>query len=89
MWLAANLRANVNFNTIRSTFGINMMLMSVWCRRDVKLVCTPHKRVSIALSQQLKSVINAGIGIDYTLNDKISFAGSFITDFSAIGKIAV
>jgi hypothetical protein len=35
------------------------------------------------ISQQLKSVINAGIGIDYKLNDKFSIAGSFITDFSA------
>ena len=35
------------------------------------------------ISQQLKSVINAGIGVDYKLNDKFSIAGSFITDFSA------
>ena len=35
------------------------------------------------VSQQLKSIINAGIGIDYKLNNKLSFAGSFITDFSA------
>ncbi|HEX9251154.1 MAG TPA: hypothetical protein VF870_02880 [Ignavibacteriaceae bacterium] len=35
------------------------------------------------ISQQFKSIINAGIGIDYKLNDKFSLAGSFITDFSA------
>ncbi len=35
------------------------------------------------INQQLKSVINAGIGVDYKLNDKVSFAGGFITDFSA------
>jgi hypothetical protein len=35
------------------------------------------------ITQQLKSVINAGIGADYKLNDKVSFAGGFITDFSA------
>lgn len=35
------------------------------------------------ISQQLKSIINAGIGFDYKLNDKFSIAGSFITDFSA------
>jgi hypothetical protein len=35
------------------------------------------------ITQQLKSIINAGIGADYILNDKVSFAGSFITDFSA------
>jgi hypothetical protein len=35
------------------------------------------------ISQQLKSIINAGIGVDYKLNDKFSIAGSFITDFSA------
>lgn len=33
--------------------------------------------------QQLSSIVNAGIGIDYKLNDKVSFAGGFITDFSA------
>ena len=35
------------------------------------------------ISQQLKSIINAGIGFDYKLNNKFSIAGSFITDFSA------
>lgn len=35
------------------------------------------------ITQQLKSVINAGIGVDYKLNDKVSVAGSFNTDFSA------
>ncbi len=35
------------------------------------------------ISQQLKSIINAGIGIDYKINDRFSIAGSFITDFSA------
>ena len=35
------------------------------------------------ITQQLKSVLNAGIGVDYKLNEKWSFAGSFITDFSA------
>jgi long-subunit fatty acid transport protein len=35
------------------------------------------------ITQQFKSIINAGIGLDYKLNDKVSLAGSFITDFSA------
>ena len=35
------------------------------------------------ITQQFKSVINAGLGLDYKLNDKVSLAGSFITDFSA------
>jgi len=35
------------------------------------------------ISQQFKSVINAGIGLDYKINDKFSVAASFITDFSA------
>jgi len=35
------------------------------------------------ITQQLRSIINAGIGVDYKLNDNLSFAGSFITDFSA------
>lgn len=35
------------------------------------------------ITQQLNSIINFGIGADYKLNDKVSFAGSFITDFSA------
>ncbi len=35
------------------------------------------------ISQQFRSIINAGIGIDYKLNDKFSLAGSIITDFSA------
>ncbi len=35
------------------------------------------------INQQLKSIINAGIGIDYKLNDRFSLAASFITDYSA------
>jgi len=35
------------------------------------------------ITQQLKSIINFGIGADYKLSDKFSLAGSFITDFSA------
>ncbi|HSR18549.1 MAG TPA: hypothetical protein VLM39_10715 [Ignavibacteriaceae bacterium] len=33
--------------------------------------------------QQLSGIVNAGLGIDYKLNDEVSFAGGFITDFSA------
>jgi hypothetical protein len=33
--------------------------------------------------QQLSGIVNAGIGVEYKLNDKVSFAGGFITDFSA------
>ena len=35
------------------------------------------------LNQQLKSVFNAGVGLDYILNERVTLAGSFITDFSA------
>ncbi|MBP9883026.1 MAG: hypothetical protein KBF32_06475, partial [Chitinophagales bacterium] len=34
-------------------------------------------------NQQLKSVFNAGVGLDYILNERVTLAGSFITDFSA------
>ncbi len=35
------------------------------------------------INQQFESIINAGIGMEYKLNDKWSIAGSFITDFSS------
>ncbi len=35
------------------------------------------------ITQQLKSTINLGLGIDYIFNDKLNFAGSIATDFSA------
>jgi hypothetical protein len=35
------------------------------------------------INQEFINVLNAGIGIDYKLNDKVSLSASFITDFSA------
>ena len=35
------------------------------------------------INQQFKSILNAGVGLDYIYNDKISFAGGITTDFSA------
>lgn len=35
------------------------------------------------LTQELRSVVNAGLGIEHTLNDDISLYGAFHTDFSA------
>jgi hypothetical protein len=35
------------------------------------------------INQEFNNILNAGIGIDCKLNDKICLSGSFITDFSA------
>jgi hypothetical protein len=35
------------------------------------------------INQQFKSILNAGVGVDYIHNDKISFASGITTDFSA------
>lgn len=35
------------------------------------------------INQQFKGVFNAGAGLDYILNERVTLAGSFITDFSA------
>ena len=39
--------------------------------------------IQMEINQQFKSILNAGLGVDYIYNDKISFAGGITTDFSA------